>query len=168
MISFVIENTWTSRVYGLASGWGNGYVAIPKGHPAYEKNYDKIVVEIHGGLTFSEHSDNLNYPHLPKFDEKYWIVGFDTAHYGDTPKSWTRERVLEETERLKTQLSNMIEDEEINIKKDIDKLVDKYCRPNFDDHEELCEIIGNNVTNYMINEINRIAKGYFCVIEMAR
>lgn len=26
-----------------------GYVGVPKGHPAYEKHYDEVDVEIHGG-----------------------------------------------------------------------------------------------------------------------
>lgn len=98
MKGFVLQN----------SGLWNGYVAIPKGHPAYGKDYDEIDVEIHGGLTFGNYSSKLDNPSLPKFDEEHWVVGFDTAHAGDTREYWTKERVLKETEFLKTQLLDMM------------------------------------------------------------
>lgn len=49
-----------------------GYVRVPEGHPAYEKDYHDVAVSVHGGLTFS---DEIN-------GDKWW-VGFDCAHSGD-------------------------------------------------------------------------------------
>lgn len=47
-----------------------GYVAIPPEHPFYQKRYEDIDIDVHGGLTFGECSN------------KHWI-GFDCAHSGD-------------------------------------------------------------------------------------
>ncbi len=75
-------------------GWGNGYVRIVEGHPFYDKGYENIPVNVHGGLTFSEHiMDN------EKWSDGYW-VGFDTAHYGDNSNMWTIEAVSDETIHL--------------------------------------------------------------------
>ena len=60
-----------------------GYVAAPKGHPCYGKDYDHIPyddlfpVEVHGGLTFSKEGDGDTWP------KGYWWFGFDCAHWGD-------------------------------------------------------------------------------------
>ncbi len=76
-------------------GWGNGYVRIPEGHPYYEKTYDDIPVDVHGGLTFSDHI----FENGKHFSDGYW-VGFDTAHYGDDLQSWPMVRVMDETIHL--------------------------------------------------------------------
>ena len=73
------------------SGWGCGYVVLPKSHKYYGVVYPDIPV--HGGITLSEHSDGLNWPEI----EEGWVLGFDTAHYGDTIDYWTRDRVVKET-----------------------------------------------------------------------
>lgn len=31
-----------------------GYVGVPEGHPDYQKGYDDVPVEVHGGLTFAD------------------------------------------------------------------------------------------------------------------
>jgi hypothetical protein len=51
----------------------NGYIYLTQDHPWYQKDYDDISIDVHGGLTFSQ-SD----PHLD-----LWCIGFDTNHYGD-------------------------------------------------------------------------------------
>lgn len=51
-----------------------GYVALPPGHPWHGKGYDDIPAEAHGGLTYSNASDDGS-----------WWVGFDCAHAGDAP-----------------------------------------------------------------------------------
>ena len=59
-----------------------GYICVPYWHPAYEKKYDTIGIECHGGLTYSEHSLlGIPYPG--------WWIGFDCAHEIDAkhPKS---------------------------------------------------------------------------------
>jgi len=82
-------------------GWGNGYVRIAEGHPFYDKGYENIPVNVHGGLTFSEHiMDN------EKWSDGYW-VGFDTAHYGDNQTNWTLNMVMEETKDLLRQVYHL-------------------------------------------------------------
>lgn len=80
----------------LKRGCYNGYVALTKNHPYYGKDYDEFDVEVHGGLTFSEEIEYKG--------EKYWVVGFDTAHADDTAEYWTKERTFEETLDLYNQL----------------------------------------------------------------
>jgi hypothetical protein len=90
--SFVIENTWMKYV-SFDRGWGNGYVAIPEGHPWFGKDYDSIEqVEINGGLTFSDMINGM------------WVIGFDTAHYGDTMTRWPKEAVEQEANDLLLQV----------------------------------------------------------------
>ena len=51
----------------------NGYVRIPKAHPFYQKGYDDIPIDCHGGLTYAGELE---------YDDDFYI-GFDTAHFGD-------------------------------------------------------------------------------------
>ena len=95
-------------------GWGNGYVLLPHNHPLYDVHYDDISVNVHGGLTFSERFDSENFlewikdldfhgdvtlENYQKF-EGYWMIGFDTAHYGDDLISCSEHYVVNETEDL--------------------------------------------------------------------
>jgi len=67
----------------------NGYVAVPRGHPGYGKDYDSMPyedlfpVEVHGGLTFSKEGDGDTWP-------EGWWFGFDCAHAGDLVPSISR------------------------------------------------------------------------------
>jgi len=106
MKTFVKENTWLP---GMSHGWGNGYVVIPKGHPYHGKHYDEIPVEVHGGLTFAEPAKELDWKELGEKDKEGWVVGFDTAHYGDSLSSWPKVEVAKETRRLAKQLKNLAE-----------------------------------------------------------
>lgn len=50
-----------------------GYVALPKGHPLFGKDYDKCYniapdLEVDGGITFANGTDDM------------WILGWDAAH----------------------------------------------------------------------------------------
>jgi len=60
-----------------------GYVAVPKGHPCYGRDYDHIPyddlfpVEVHGGLTFSREGNG------DTWGKGYWWFGFDCAHAWD-------------------------------------------------------------------------------------
>jgi hypothetical protein len=54
--------------------WGgnlNGYVGIDETHPLYGKKTHEIYLDVHGGVTFSDHTD-----------KGAWI-GFDCAHSED-------------------------------------------------------------------------------------
>ncbi len=60
-----------------------GYVAVPKGHPCYGKDHERLPyrdlleVSVHGGLTFSGEGDGEHRP------AGVWWFGFDCAHWGD-------------------------------------------------------------------------------------
>lgn len=100
---FIKQNTWLK---GMDVGWGNGYVIIPEGHPFYGKDYDDIDVNVHGGLTFSEFGYKLDWEEIKPEDKRSWVVGFDTAHWGDNHSNWTRDRVVDETIELQRQINN--------------------------------------------------------------
>ena len=50
-----------------------GYVGLKKDHKFYNLHYDKIDVDVHGGLTYAEKGEDGNLS---------WI-GFDCAHHND-------------------------------------------------------------------------------------
>jgi hypothetical protein len=79
----------------------NGYVHISVSHPYFGKYYDDFNVEVHGGLTFTQVTN-----------DGQWF-GFDTGHYGDLIPNmpffsdghlWTLDEVIEETKTLAKQL----------------------------------------------------------------
>lgn len=95
-------------------GWGNGYVLMPKKHPYYERHYNDLYLSVHGGLTYSDYFSsklfldwigNRNYDgdidvdNYKKFDN-YWMIGFDTGHFGDDSENCSKEFVLEEANKL--------------------------------------------------------------------
>lgn len=90
IFTFTREITWLHRIPGIMDfGWGNGYIAVPEGHRLYGKHYDDIDdIPIHGGWTYSDEEEHG--------DKKYWVFGFDTAHYSDKIADWPPERVVEE------------------------------------------------------------------------
>lgn len=107
MKTFIRENTWLQRGF-INCGWGNGYVLIPEGHPLHGEHYDKIDVDVNGGLTFSElvDDDMIETCGLNQEDKGMWCVGFDTAHGWDTLEDWPKEAVQAETVKLLEQLSS--------------------------------------------------------------
>lgn len=61
------------------------YVGVPKGHPAHGKDYNDDAIsgiEIHGGLTYSEHCF-ANICHVTEGEDDLYWFGFDCAHVGD-------------------------------------------------------------------------------------
>jgi len=99
---FVVENTWLKGF--MDKGWGNGYVIIPPGHPLHGKHYDEISehINIHGGLTYSRPVFNGSWwSDIPyTAHPEGWVVGFNTAHFGDNQVEWSKEAVIMETVRL--------------------------------------------------------------------
>lgn len=93
------------QIMGMG-GTHNGYVAIPKTHPYYEKHYDSIDdISVHGGLTYSDKMDAKYLPEEIRGNAAdYWVLGFDTLHYGDTSTEWNEETVMQEANELKEQL----------------------------------------------------------------
>tara|TARA_R110001583_G_scaffold123825_8_gene275248 strand:+ start:340 stop:663 length:324 start_codon:yes stop_codon:yes gene_type:complete len=73
----------------LGGGLYNGYITLPEGHPWFEVDLPDEAHDIHGRITYSEKEG----------DE--WVIGFDTAHAGDTPEKWPIAKVAEEAERLR-------------------------------------------------------------------
>ena len=81
---YVRENEQWKTLYGsqgsiYTRGWGNGYVAVPPGHPAYKMDYDTLMfpLKVHGGLTYADFGDGINVP------KNWWVFGFDTSHFDD-------------------------------------------------------------------------------------
>lgn len=90
-------------------GWGNGYVCIPFYNPYFGVDYNIInnLVEVHGGLTFGELGNDLeHWKEMPKEckNKNWYVIGFDTCHYGDNMYNASKEYVLAETKRLLEQL----------------------------------------------------------------
>lgn len=54
-----------------------GYVRLPPTHSMFDKPYDNINVNVHGGLTFARMEDCVE-----EDGQGYWI-GFDCNHCGD-------------------------------------------------------------------------------------
>lgn len=100
-------------------GYANGYVAVPPEHPYHGIDYYKLLVDIHGGLTFDASAKEINNATSGKWSnleflgeetelpDDYWVFGFDTLHCDDNIKNWPRERCVEETLNLKEQLEKM-------------------------------------------------------------
>lgn len=100
MKTFVKE----SRISMMSTGWGNGYVIIPQGHPMHGKDYNEIEVDVHAGLTFGTMAKDLDWPEIPEDAKDGYVVGFDTAHYGDDISRWPKSEVEAEAKRLAEQL----------------------------------------------------------------
>lgn len=61
-----------------------GYVALPEGHPWFEKGYDQIEADAHGGVNYVGHCQG-KICHVPPPGEPdhVWWIGFDCGHGGD-------------------------------------------------------------------------------------
>lgn len=70
-----------------------GYVGVPKGHPFYEKDYERAhemaeevgaELSVHGGLTYSGKCAGhiCHVPERGRPDDVWWL-GFDCAHFMD-------------------------------------------------------------------------------------
>lgn len=102
LIAFAVP----SSISGM--GWGNGYVALPKGHPCFGVYYNDIQevfnISVHCGLTYSDTHQSWHPPQT----NGMWVVGFDTAHFMDSLKDWPNRRsVMKEANRLKRQLEKI-------------------------------------------------------------
>lgn len=94
----ILKNSYGVPTLTNNKDWLCGYVGLPKGHKYYEKDYDRININVHGGLTFADKGDGKIWT------AGLWWIGFDCAHYNDTISFWNLERVQEEVERLVRQL----------------------------------------------------------------
>lgn len=89
------------------TGWGNGYVIIPKEHPLYKVDYNELydTIDVHGGLTFSRFVEAGQQPW--DLSKKSWVIGFDTDHYGDTLENCPKEYVIDEIKNMIEQLKKL-------------------------------------------------------------
>jgi len=97
-----LDNSFDWAKYRARAGWGNGYVAVPPGHPWHGSHYADIDVSVHGGLTYSGKAGGFNAP-SPTGLEGWWVVGFDTGHDWDSIEVWPEEAVWQETLALHLQ-----------------------------------------------------------------
>ena len=77
-----------------------GYVGLPKSHPWYGQGYGDINVEVHGGLTWSQHEKNRNGAAYPHETGDTWWIGFDCAHFYDDTNPKDEDYVRGEIESL--------------------------------------------------------------------
>lgn len=100
------KKQWTDESTGLPclivrgpSGALCGYVGVGQSHPHFEQHYNEVNVEVHGGLTFSDHccpnpgDEGRGICHVVEAgdDDNVWWLGFDCAHSGDTCPKHDRE-----------------------------------------------------------------------------
>lgn len=101
---FTIPTRKDFHMFGC--GHSNGYIAVPKDHHWYGKDYKDIDADVHGGLTYSDQLNDeirkIAIGELPETND-YWVVGFDTCHYGDNEHNCNLDYVLSEVESLKQQ-----------------------------------------------------------------
>lgn len=113
-------------------GYANGYVALPPTHPFHNVDYSETDnhVHIHGGLTFGcsidsirnekewvQYTECIGFDSLNDIPAGYWVVGFDTIHYGD--EGLNRDWCIEETLRLKNQLEALAAEQPRTAARDI-------------------------------------------------
>lgn len=134
LVAFIVKTGHTPlALLGIENGTHNGYVAIPNGHPCYGGDYSEEPIsglDVHGDITFSA---PVTFPRSvhgrvvwegfigrnPILEEAeyitdrkdipddWWILGFDTCHFGDDKENWCMEAVVNETMRLKEQLEKL-------------------------------------------------------------
>jgi hypothetical protein len=93
----------------MPQGFLNGYVAVPKNHPLWGKDYNDdnvLMLEVHGGITYAD--KYLKGYELPDKDDLWWF-GFDTAHFEDFKNPKDMEYVKKETIKLAEQLIRLMD-----------------------------------------------------------
>lgn len=96
------------------SGGGFGYVAIPKTHNLYGRNFMDIeeYFHIHGGISFSGHQIDFNLP----YNEDVWYFGWMACYFKDNHMMKKNESngipidmkyLVDQTTLLASQLSNL-------------------------------------------------------------
>lgn len=93
------------------------YVDIPKEHKYYKKQYDKIDINVHGGVTYSNNTLTIGNNDV----KNGWFIGWDYAHYGDyygyyncsktnsfkELHKWTTEEIYEDVKKVCEQLKRV-------------------------------------------------------------
>ncbi len=99
MVSQQMKGLGITRDMG---GHYNGYIVVHKSHPWYPLGYDDIPydeVNVHGGFTFANLCDDLEWEELDEQyrNSDYKCFGWDTCHYMDNSTYWTKEKTEEHT-----------------------------------------------------------------------
>ena len=92
-----------------------GYVAVEPGHPWFEKDYDDVPADAHGGLTFASHcqknaTEENGICHVPEpgKPDNVWWLGFDCAHRGDLcPAYEWRDGTYRDFNYVKNEVENL-------------------------------------------------------------
>lgn len=88
--------------FRFATGTHRGYLLLEKDHPLVAPLSDLtrcVELDVHGGITYAEWE-----PYGNKF-----CIGFDTAHFGDTPEVQNHSFVKKELRKLARQCLNIKE-----------------------------------------------------------
>lgn len=93
------------------------YISIPQKHKFFEKNYDDIDIDCHGGLTFSDYRDfgcglkyyiGWDYAHFNDYIGYYELDCLrDSPFNHDDDKRWTTEELLEDVKKVIEQLKEI-------------------------------------------------------------
>lgn len=121
-----VNKQFRQQAHKILCGAANGYVAVPPRHPLHGKKHEDVDMSVHGGLTYSSLFSEFRGRHVELINKKnmdvpddWWVFGFDTMHFGDTPFSWPKERVIEETLHLQEQLERMSFDAILEANRDV-------------------------------------------------
>lgn len=105
----------------LDFGEFNGYIIVSRNNPYFGRDYDDVDIPVHGGFTFSMCAEELDWIEIPSEcrNSGYWVLGWDTKHYGDTRGKWPKEKVEKETARaaMDMQIAEIRQEMEKNRKK---------------------------------------------------
>lgn len=81
-------------------GWGCGYVVVPPDHPVAQGKCDPYSLPAHGGITCWSPASELDWPEIKDDEKDCFILGFDTAHGMESPKTHPKEWVEQEAQRI--------------------------------------------------------------------
>lgn len=89
-----------------------GYVGVQKGHRFYEKDYNDVPANVHGGLTYSDHCDTdgaICHVPAPGEPDDIWWLGFDCSHWNDLNPSmrYCGGGIYRNIEYVKAECSNL-------------------------------------------------------------
>lgn len=109
-----------------------GYAAMKPGHPWYEKHYNSLQdVEVHGGVTYTDHCQGIICHKTDKEDNVWWI-GFDCAHAYDLIPEFTRSNIFRELLGDAASSSYGTYKDISFVTKEIEKLVDQAIEVDVD------------------------------------
>lgn len=137
------------------------YIEIPKDHKYYKKDYDRIDLNVHGGLTYSDNE-------LMSVKSNSWFIGWDYAHYNDycgfyegtdidttNMKKWTTEEIIEDCKNAIDQIIDFESKEILKEKKIPSEIKSLNNVGNVQNIEEFADKqhLNNHILKDRLNEI---------------